>query len=68
MSSISLVFDSSRSRRQQIFWVCSRGVMVKTMDCGIVVSECVLQSRYYDYFWTNTLGKGMKPLILTAMG
>ena len=26
---------------------CPRGVMVKAMDCGIVVSEFVLQSRYY---------------------
>ena len=32
--------------------------MVKAMDCGIVVSEFVLQSRYYVHFWANTLGKG----------
>ena len=38
------------------------GVMVKAMDCGIVVSEFVLQSRYYVHFRTNTLGKGMNPL------
>ena len=25
---------------------CPRGVMVKVMDCGIVVREFVLQSRY----------------------
>ena len=25
---------------------CPRGVMVKAMDCRIVVSEFVLQSRY----------------------
>ena len=42
--------------------------MVKVMDCGIVVSEFVLQSRYYVDFWANTLGKGMNPLILPAMG
>ena len=29
---------------------CPRGVMVKVMDCGIVVSEFVLQSRYYVHF------------------
>ncbi len=40
-----------------------RGVMVKSMDCGIVVSEFVLQSRYYVHFRANTLGKGMNPLI-----
>ena len=44
---------------------CPRGVMVKAMNCGIVV----LQSRYYVHFRANTLGKGMNPLILPpAMG
>ena len=33
-----------------------------------VVSEFVLQSRYYVHFRTNTLGKDMNPLILPAMG
>ena len=37
------------------------------MDCGIVVSEFVLQSRCYVHFRANTLGKGMNPLILPAM-
>ena len=45
-----------------------RGVMVKAMDSGIVVSEFKLQSRYYVHFRANTLGKGMTPLILPAMG
>ena len=47
---------------------CPRGVMVKAMDCGIAVREFVLQSRYYVHFRANTLGKGMNPLILPAMG
>ena len=47
---------------------CPRGVIVKAMDCGIVVSEFVLQSRYYVHFRANTLEKGMNPLILPAMG
>ena len=47
---------------------CPRGVMVKAMDCGIVVSEFVLQSRYYVHFRANTLGKGMNPLIFPAYG
>ena len=47
---------------------CLRGGMLKAMDCGIVVSEFVLQSRYYIHFRANTLGKGMNPLILPAMG
>ena len=50
------------------FWGCPRGVMVKVMDSGIVKSVFVLQSRYYVHFQTNTLGKGMNPLILPAMG
>ena len=44
------------------------GIMVKTMECGIVVREFVLQSRYYVHFQANTLGKGMNPLILPATG
>ena len=40
---------------------CPRGVMVKAMDCGIIVSEFVLQSRYYVHFRANTLGKGIEP-------
>ena len=51
----------------QISWGCPRGVVVKVMDCRIV-SEFVLQSRYYVHFQVNTLGKGMNPLILPAMG
>ena len=48
---------------------CPRGVMVKAMNCGIVVREFVLQSRYYVHFRANTLGKGRNPLILPpAMG
>ena len=43
-----------------------RGVMVKAMDCGIVVREFVLQSRYYVYFQANTLGKGMNPIFVAA--
>ena len=47
---------------------CPRGIMVKAMDSGIVVSKFVLQSRYYIHFLANTLEKGMNPLILPAMG
>ena len=45
---------------------CPRGVMVKAMNCGIVVREFVLQSRYYVHFRANTLGKGMNPLFLPS--
>ena len=53
---------------QDIYWGCPCGEMVKTMDYGIVVREFVLLSRYYVHFQPNTLGKGMNPLILPAMG
>ena len=44
------------------------GVMVKAIDCEILLSEFERQSRYYVNFWANTHGKGMNPLILPAMG
>ena len=47
---------------------CPRGVIVKAMDCEIVVREFVLQSRYYIHFRANILGKGMNLLILPALG
>ena len=33
-----------------------RGVMVKSMDSGIVVRDFVLQSRYYVHFQAYTMG------------
>ena len=45
-----------------------RGVIVKAMDCGIVVSEFELQSRYYVHFRANTFVKGMNPFILLVIG
>ena len=48
--------------------VCPHGVMVKAMDCGIVVSDFVLQLRYYIHFQANTHGEHINPLILQAMG
>ena len=41
---------------------CRRGVMVKAIDCRIVISEFELQSRYYVHFRANTLGKVWTPL------
>ena len=43
-------------------------VMVKSIECKILVSEFELQSRYYVHFQTHTIGKGMNPLMLPAMG
>ena len=55
-----------RTRISLVRW--PRDVMVKAMDCGIVVSEFELQSRYYVHVRANTLGKGKNPFILLAMG
>ena len=44
------------------------GVIVKALDCGIVVGEFELQSRYHVYFWTNTIRKGMNPFVFLSMG
>ena len=41
--------------------VYPRGVMVKAIECRIIVNEFVLQSCNYVHFRANTLGKAMKP-------
>ena len=43
----------------QHFRGCHRVVMVKAMDCGIVVTAFEFQSCYYVHFRTETLGKGI---------
>ena len=35
-----------------------QSLIVKAMDCGIIVSEFELQSNYYVHFMANTLRKG----------
>ena len=50
------------------FQGCPRGIMVKAMDCKIVVSEFILQSCYYVHFRANNLEKVINPVILPAMG
>ena len=62
VSALPPISNSARPRG------CPRGVMVKVLDCGIVVSEFELQSRYHVRFRTNTFGKSLNPLILPAMG
>ena len=44
------------------------GVMVKALDCGIVLSEFEIQSHYYVHFRTYTLGRGINPLIFLSVG
>ena len=41
---------------------------LKCLDCGFVVSEFELQSRYYVHFRTDAFEKTMNPLILPDMG
>ena len=65
---VSYIETESNSATEIQTMVSSRGVMVKAVDCGIVVREFVLQSRYYVHIRANTLRKGMNPLILPAMG
>ena len=63
-----LQYSTMQLYRTQNWRGCPPGVIVKAMDCGIVVSELVFQSLYYVHFRANTLGKGMNPLILPAIG
>ena len=44
-----------------------RGVVVNVLDCDIVVSKFEIQSWYYVHFQTNAFGKGMNPLIRSAI-
>ena len=46
----------------------SRSVMVIAMECRIIVSEFELLLHYHIHVQTNTLGKGMRPLILPDIG
>ena len=55
------LYNSSHCLSLARFRGCPGGVMVKVMDCGIVVSGFV-------HFLTNIVGKGMNPLILPAIG
>ena len=41
--------------------------MINALDRGIILRKFELQSRYYIPFRTNTLGKGMNPLLLPYM-
>ena len=48
--------------------VNSRGVGLNVVDCDSGVSEFELQSPWYVHFRTNTLEKGMNPLIHPSYG
>ena len=65
---IKSIYKCIKLRYQMKERTVPKHVMVKAMDCGIVVREFVLQLRYYVHFRENTLGKGMNRFILPAMG
>ena len=44
------------------------GVVANMLNCDTVEREFKLQSHNHNHFWTNTLEKGMKPLISLTMG
>ena len=58
--SVVTIFDL---RRQNSWDWSLRGTVAKLLDCLIGVNQFELQSLYYIYFRTNTLGKGMNPFI-----
>ena len=73
ISSVEITWKSTFLSRSTtglnlVFRRCPRGVMVKGLDSRIVVSEFKIQSHCYAHFQTNTLGKGINPLILPSMG
>ena len=59
---MSHVFEKSLNYH---YWECPWDVMVKALDCVIVVREFELQFRYYVHFRTNTFGKGVKVKLVT---
>ena len=65
---LKVLFLMKQVKYHNGFRKCPLGVIVKAMDSRIIVSEFELQLRYYIHFQTNTIGKGMNPLIHPAMG
>ena len=43
-------------------------IIAKMLDCNLKDGEFEFQSHYYVLFQTNTLRKGMNPLISPVMG
>ena len=44
------------------------GVLAKVFDCNLELRKFEIQLFYHIHFLTNTLWKGMNPLIPLAMG
>ena len=44
-----------------------RGIMANVLSCNLEDSQFEIYARFNVHFRTNTLGKGMNPLITLAM-
>ena len=64
----NIYFVISNNFKPGTYWMCPRGVMVQSLEIGIVVSKFVLQSRYYIHFRKIPLGKGINHHIFPVMG
>ena len=70
---INILFDSNfsediMSSKNQTQKKKGGVLVIKKLDCRIVLSKLEFPSRFYVDFRTNTVGKGMNLLILPAMG
>ena len=64
MMMIYRLIERDRDRGRDRDKDSSRGIVAKMLDCGIVLSEFELQSRYYVKFRINIIGKCMNFLVL----
>ena len=55
-------------QKNQVWSTITLNIVVDILDCSIVVSKFELQPCYYIDSQTNTLEKGMNPIIPTAIG
>ena len=60
-SQVIVIWKSHKNKHEVLGTSCS--MMVKVQNCGLKVHEFEPESSYYVHFRTNTLGKGMNPLI-----
>ena len=57
---------SAMRKNNEVGCFCS--VVANVLDCDVVMSEFELQLRYLVHFRTNSLGNGMNPYIILAIG
>ena len=64
----SLVVQSKSSIKQIFGGWWEHSIVTNVLDCNNVVGKFKPQLLYYIHFQTNSLGKGMNPFIVLAMG